>query len=224
MIANSDNTATDHLMHRLGRKNVERRFEEFKMGNPSLAKPLLTTREMTQFRARNYPKLAYQWLQISSEADRRAYLRDVIAPLPMPGDADLNLWGTILGPRDIEDIEWHFSSMDICNAYAGIQHLILSNSSLAANMTSILSADPGLITLNATEWKGGNTTWYKAGWEPGVMSLAYSAETVNGTRCVVSLLFSNPEWIVHEWSDDSADDPEAHALAKGALTLLLDQI
>ena len=55
MISISDNTATDHLLHHLGRRNVEGQMVAMGHGTPQRNRPLLSTREMVMLRDLNVP-------------------------------------------------------------------------------------------------------------------------------------------------------------------------
>jgi len=96
MMAESDNTAADHLIHLLGRDRVER----FAYQN----RPLLTTRAL--FVLRTDPELKEHWLK-GDEAERRAVVREAeTRPLPTPeallaAGADLRL-------------EWRYSTRELC--------------------------------------------------------------------------------------------------------------
>jgi beta-lactamase class A len=50
MISISDNTATDHLLHLLGREAIEKQMAVMGHKHPEWNRPLLSTREMTELR------------------------------------------------------------------------------------------------------------------------------------------------------------------------------
>jgi hypothetical protein len=58
MISISDNTATDHLMGRLGRARVEAQQFRFAMAEARRNAPFLTTRELFVLKLTDYPRLA----------------------------------------------------------------------------------------------------------------------------------------------------------------------
>ncbi len=88
MIALSDNTATDHLIHLLGRENIEKNLEG--LGNQFAAdnRPFLTTREMFLIKGAgnevattgfDFPKLCKTWKK-GTRAERMALLEKITAP------------------------------------------------------------------------------------------------------------------------------------------------
>ncbi len=96
MMAESDNTAADHLIHALGRKFVER----FAYQN----RPLLTTRAL--FVLRTDPELKARWLK-GGEAERRAVIEEAEArPLPSPEKL-------LAAGADLE-LEWHYTARELC--------------------------------------------------------------------------------------------------------------
>jgi len=129
MMAESDNTATDHLIHALGRERVER----FAFKNT----PLLTTKALFVLRAD--PKLAARYKQ-ADPAERRNILREAEArPLP-PIRTLLN------APVDLV-LEWHYTARELCTlAYAALR-------------TPLSGINPGLADKNAwakIAFKGGS--------------------------------------------------------------------
>ena len=80
MISVSDNTATDMLIARLGRRAVEAALRTAKMADPSLDTPFLTTRETLTLALR--PTLASRYLALGTVA-RRALLASTIAHVPL---------------------------------------------------------------------------------------------------------------------------------------------
>lgn len=105
MIARSDNTATDMLMHHLGRQQIEA---------VTALEPMLTTREMFQLKAD--PVLYNNYVRLSVEG-RRAFLQDLAsARLPDAGKVTAPL-------RQLD--EWHIPLTRICNWLARVQKLDL---------------------------------------------------------------------------------------------------
>lgn len=104
MMAESDNTAADHLIHLLGRRRVER----FAFEN----RPLLTTRAL--FVLRTDPDLKKRW-KAGDEAARRAVLVEAEArPLPAPG--------AFLAAGPDLAVEWRYRADELCQlAYAALK-------------------------------------------------------------------------------------------------------
>jgi hypothetical protein len=204
MIFYSDNSATGHLMHRLGREAVEAQQPRFGMADPAANQPFLFARELGQLKIFDYPHHAETYARLD-EAGRRAYLAEVVADLPVP-DSGFD------EPRAIDTIEWFASPSDICRAFSGLS---------AQAATPGLEPVDGALSLMGTRilgldeetWPVG---WFKGGSEPGVISrnfLATSGES--GETYVVSVMASDPEQNMNE-----SVVTELLALSAGAFELL----
>jgi len=96
MIAESDNTATDHLIHRLGRERVE----VYAYANV----PLLTTRAAFVIKAN--PDLARRWRE-SSASERRKIVADA-ERRPLPTVRQL------FAAPPAPEVEWFYSVRELC--------------------------------------------------------------------------------------------------------------
>ncbi|MEM9358013.1 MAG: serine hydrolase, partial [Pseudomonadota bacterium] len=152
MIARSDNTATDMLMHHLGRQKVEA---------VSGLTPMLTTREMFQLKAD--PVLYNNYVRLNVE-DRRAFLEDLAsARLPDAGKVTAPL-------RQLD--EWYIPLEKICNWLARVQKLdlMLINPGLAVKSDWRRVAYKGgsnVGVLNYSTWfedKAGDRYCLAASW------------------------------------------------------------
>lgn len=85
MISISDNTATDRLIHHLGRAQVQHRL--FGHAQPAATTPFLTSRAMFRLRTVQYPALADEYLALSSVRERTAAL-EVLGTPPVPAVAE----------------------------------------------------------------------------------------------------------------------------------------
>lgn len=108
MISISDNTATDTLLHRVGREVVE----EYAGDN----RPLLSTQEIFKLKAWPNADLLEQYLA-GDEAEKRAVLEQLTA-LPLPVSADMSSTPTL-------DVEWFFTPGELCDLMAQVQDLDL---------------------------------------------------------------------------------------------------
>jgi hypothetical protein len=206
MISISDNTATDHLIHRLGRRTVERQQARFGMRDPRRNMPLPTTREFFTLKITEYPVLLNRYVRLPAPL-RRAYLAAVVDRLPLPTLDDAADW---TGPRAVDTVEWFGSPADICRAFAGLYRQARTPG--LEPVARVLSRNDGDLWLDPERW---STTWYKDGAEPGVLTLNYLARTGTGQPFVVSAMVSDP-------ADPLALDavvPELHALIRGAFAL-----
>jgi hypothetical protein len=205
MIFYSDNSATDHLIRRLGREAVEAQQARFGMAAPEANRPFLLARELGQLKSADYPHHADTYARLSEPA-RRAYLAGVVDGLPVPGAR----WEE---PRHIDTIEWFASPADICRAFAGLRHQA-DTPGLRPVDGAMSLMGTRILGLDEDAWPVG---WFKGGSEPGVISrsfLAGSAES--GETYVVSVLASDPA----EEVSNTASVAELMALSAGAFELL----
>jgi hypothetical protein len=199
MISISDNTATDHLIHRLGRDAVQRQLAVFGNQRPSANVPFLTTKAFFELKAAQYPARADAYLALPRWARPAAVAG--LERLPLTG---LTSWPA---PEKIDELEWFGSPDDICRAFSGLQK---------QNQPEIghaLSLNDGSLGLDPAEFP---QVWFKGGSEPGVLTLNYLARTADGRSLVTSIMVSDPVAPLRE------DHVVARgiALAKGAVALL----
>jgi len=143
MISESDNTATDALLHALGRERVE-------AAAPARNRPFLSTREAFILKNPDNAERADAFLA-GDEARRREVLASA-AGLPLPG-AELFSGENTVRP----EIEWFYSARELC---------ALMEEVAAHPVTQI--NDGGIAS--AGTWK---TVSYKGGSEPGVLNQTY---------------------------------------------------
>ena len=202
MIAQSDNTATDHLLFRLGRENVEAIQAAMGHADPAVNTPMLSTREMSVLKLSANADQQDAYVNGSPE-ERRELLETVIAPMPLPTADELTGWTE---PRLIEQIEWFASAEELCRAMAYLAEQATQPSLLP--VTEILGLNPGGVVDRAT-WP---TILFKGGSEPGVLNLTYLATRSDGHSFVLTLGISNP--------DGPVDESAAGAVAISAAGLL----
>ena len=180
MIAISDNTAADHLIHLLGRENIEAQQAEVGHQAPELNTPFLATRELFLFRLELGESVTASYLSRDVD-DRRSFLSDLDGQMPRLE----NTAGWFL-PRGIEQIEWFASSEDLCRLMLSLQRS--SEQPGLAPLRDVLSQDPGLAidtqTFPYVAFKGGS--------EPGVINLTWLAERRDGSRFFVSIGLNDP--------------------------------
>ncbi len=186
MIWKSDNTATDHLIHLLGRENVERAFGAFGHGEPTLNTPLLLTRELFAIKMLQ----SADWMSIYTQADDAEQLRLLqthIDPLDLDPSGGWRNWN---GPTAIDGIEWFASATDLCRVTAGLWSM---------------GAQPGLEPLREimTGNRGGvpdDGAWpragYKGGYEAGVVNLTFVLERADDRIFFVSAGYNDADRIL----------------------------
>lgn len=161
MVSESDNTATDHLLHALGRGRVEALLEPMGLASASRNLPLLSTGEM--FRIKCGPLEERPWEELD-QAARRARLEEWAAA-PLPGE-QLDL-SRLSRPLRIDSVEWFASARELARTLDWLRRA--TEEGPAAPLRAILAVNPGLPAVAARhEWSG-----FKGGSEPGVLCLAF---------------------------------------------------
>jgi beta-lactamase class A len=164
MIAISDNTAADMLIHLVGRPAIAPLI-------PARDRPILTTRELFMLKDPANIGLRERYLAAPSPVARLAILAQV-DQLPLPSlRALVPLFSKgPVAPR----IEWFFSVRQLCSLMAQVQRL------------PQMSINSGVA--NPVEW---THVAFKGGSEPGVLNLTTMATARNGVTYCVSATWNN---------------------------------
>lgn len=177
MISTSDNSATDILLHTLGRENVERMMAAMGVRDPARNRPLLSTLELGLLKSA--PPTAFNLWQQADEATRRQILRNDYGATDA-SRVDISLFAG--NPVRIDSVEWFASAADLVRAMDWLR--------LHADDTAraILAINPGLPaqargTLSYAGFKGGS--------EQGVANLTYLIQTRTGAWYAVSAGWNN---------------------------------
>jgi hypothetical protein len=182
MIAESDNTATDHLIARLGRENVESALLLLGHGAPEANTPLLMTRELFALKIINDDTLIDDYVA-GTDDEQRELLADRIGSLRLAPEG----WGTWSGPRWIEQVEWFASATDICRALSRLREMAKRPG--LEPVTQILSLNRGGIAFNRKQWPYAG---FKEGYESGVYSMCWLLRRADNRVYVVAAAFNNP--------------------------------
>ncbi|MEV5574957.1 serine hydrolase [Spirillospora sp. NPDC052269] len=180
MISNSDNTAADHLIHRLGREAVEREVGALGNSRQASDRPFLTTREVFALKGAGYPASAKRYLALP--ANKRSAALPALNATPLSG---ITVWQQ---PRDVDTIEWFASPTDVCAAYQGLSERAAKPGQ--ADLDHALSLYDGGVGLDPKAYP---KVWFKGGSEPGVMSANYLTRTSGGRTFVTSVMLSDPK-------------------------------
>lgn len=199
MISISDNTAADHLIHRLGRENVEANLAAMGLADPSRMIPFLTTRELFVLKAPANADLAVAYLA-ADVAGRRALLAGKIAAAPVR----LEFWAE---PRQIDTLEWFASTTDLCTAMAKLRGL--GGQPDLGPVLDVLAVNPGL-PVDTARWP---YVGFKGGSEPGVLQLTWLLRRSDDRWFVLSMTLDDP-------ADATDHSVAAVGLAQSALDLL----
>jgi hypothetical protein len=181
MISRSDNTATDHLIGRLGREQVESAFVRMGQQDPAVNVPLMLTREWFAMRTRFTDAEIEKFLQ-ADDTGRRSMLEQEVDPVadtlletdPWPGQA----WAS--------QIEWFASSGDLCRALAYLQQR--GEQPGLQPVLNALSLEPEIVFDPAT-W---SYVGYKGGYETGVMSENFLLQRADGRWFAISAIIMDP--------------------------------
>lgn len=184
MISASDNTATDHLIDRLGRENIEARMGEMGHSAPERNLPLLATREWFALKLLIGTKQLQQYLTGDTDA-RRAFLSDEVDPLALTlTEDDTATW---IDPRRIDTIEWFASAADLCRALASLQRQAQQPG--LGQVKALLSTAPGIV-FDARVWR---YVGYKSGYETGVLNHTWLLQRGDGRWFAMILTLNDPK-------------------------------
>jgi len=185
MISQSDNTAADHLIHLLGRDQVEKVLGVTGQAQPQQNIPFLTTVEMFKLKGEPSGRLMADYLA-ASPAGRLKLLNGPVAEFSREA---IEFPST---PSHIADVEWFASTSDLGRVMQWIHTQTASDRTSAARQ--ILAINPGL-QLSKERWK---YVGYKGGSEPGVLNLTYLLETSDNRWLTVSATWNDPDKILDE--------------------------
>jgi beta-lactamase class A len=197
MISQSDNSASDTLLHLLGREKVEALLPALGLRNPAANRPFLSTLEAFALKGDD-DVLTRRWLA-TDEAGRRKLLADVSA-VPMER---IDIAKLQAKPNHIDRVEWFASAEDLVRTLDWLRR----NADKEA--LDILTINPGLPRTAAQPF----AYWgYKGGSETGVVAMSFLVRDKAGAWHAVA----------GSWNDQSRPvDEQKFALLIGrALGLL----
>lgn len=184
MISRSDNTATDMLLHLVGRENVERMMATLGVSAAARNRPFLTTLEL--FALKSAPEEVLETWWTGDEAARRRLLAERISAI-RPDQVDLTRLTS--APNNIDLLEWFASAEDLVRVMDWLR--------TRGDETSrgILAINSG---LGETDPGGPAYVGYKGGSEPGVMNMTYLVRSPSGAWHAVAGTWNNPEAAVDQ--------------------------
>jgi beta-lactamase class A len=176
MISRSDNSATDTLLHALGRDRVEAILPVLGVQSPERLRPFLSTREAFALKLGDAAALA-AW-RAADEAGRRARLA------AMSGDRD----ATGLDPARFAgapaalDVEWLASPADLVRTLDWLRR------NGDQTTLDILAINPGLGRAAADQFA---YMGFKGGSEPGVLNTSFLLRSREGRWLALSATWNN---------------------------------
>jgi beta-lactamase class A len=200
MIAESDNSASDTLLHALSRDRVDAMLAATGHVDATKALPLLTTAEAFALKMPANADLRRRY-EAASPAERRTLLR---AEAPRLAASKVDVGSVAEMPTAIDSIEWFASPKDMIALLDWLR-------SHGGDALPILAVNPGIAPADAKRWR---YFGYKGGSEPGVMAMNILVQAQDGAWYAVSGSWNNPAARV--------DEARFVALMTRALNLLAD--
>ena len=180
MISVSDNSATDTLIHVLGREAIEARMGAAGHSAPSRNIPFLTTVEAFALKGNNFESERTAFIA-GDDAAQRKLIDANQSRLTLANVDGVSFAG---GPRFIDSLEWFASPNDVARLMIDLR---TRNSTTAM---SAMAINPG-VNVGATRdwaWLG-----YKGGSELGVISMSLLGQRKSdGKWFVVTASWNNP--------------------------------
>lgn len=173
MISISDNTATDHLLVRAGRKNVEGMLIQLKNQSPERSIPFLSTMEMFRIKANREMSQAYA---TANSEERTMLLEEIntenkkVDPTSIRPD-----------PTYIDTIEWFASADDLCR----VMHWFKQQNDPV--VLGVMGINPG-VTLPKEDFP---YVGFKGGSEPGVLNFTWLLQLKGERWFAVSVSWNN---------------------------------
>lgn len=193
MISVSDNSATDLLLHELGRKRVEGMLGPLGFGYADANVPFLSTLELFKLKGIDGGALGRRYLSLKP-IERRRMLEDEVVRLPASAIGARSAERPVL----IDDLEWFASPADLARAMAWFARR--SQTSAGAQALRILALNPG--PAKAVRGSFGYVG-YKGGSEPGVISETVLVRDKVAQWKVVSATWNDPAASVDEFRFDA---------------------
>jgi beta-lactamase class A len=182
MISRSDNTATDTLLHLLGREKVEALLPKLGIAAAAKNRPFLSTFELFAIKAGKGPA---NWAALD-EAGRRAALA---GPIAEANPDALDMSALAGGPKLIDSVEWFASPAEMAKTLNWIRQ----NGDETA--LQIMAINPGIGAAAAERFA---YFGFKGGSEPGVITLNFLLKGKDGVWRAVTASWNNPAAPVDE--------------------------
>jgi len=178
MISISDNTATDQLIHLLGRETIAEEVRASGHSASGRMLPLLTTREMFALKADPARGAAYAAMSEPQQAVALEALAQEIAADPASAKAP-----AFASPTLIDSVEWFASPEDLRKLLAQIAAL------KDPTARGILAVNPSIPAARRADWAYAG---YKGGSEPGVLNLTWLLRKKDGTWWILTVSDNDP--------------------------------
>ena len=184
MISISDNSATDMLLHLVGRENVERMMTTMGVESATRNRPFLGTLEL--FALKSAPDADQAAWIAADEAGRRRLLAERYARIDRERLDPALFAGR---PVRIGELEWFASPRDLARA---LDWLRRNGDPQALEILAISPGGPPSLRQDFAY------IGYKGGSEPGVLNLSWLVRNRAGVWHVVTGSWNNPEAVLEE--------------------------
>lgn len=182
MISRSDNSATDELLHLVGRERVEALLPTLGIRD-ARNRPFLSTLEAFVLKSGD-DALTRRWLA-ADETGRRALLAELAAT----GPERIDLARLQARPIHIDRIEWFASAADIVRTLDSLRR------NAASETLAMLSINPGLPRPASPPFR----YWgFKGGSETGVVAMAFLVQALDGAWYALATGWNDPNGPVDE--------------------------
>jgi len=189
MIKVSDNSATDVLIHTLGRERIEAMQTQVGLRQAAANRPFLTTMEAFKLKGVGQGALGRRYLA-TDEPGRRALLAGEVAAVPASAIGALFADGQ---PVMIDRLEWFASPADLVRVMMWLYRQRTTPG--GAEALRILAINPGPATALVSQF---GYIGYKGGSEPGVLSMTLLLRDKRGAATVISASWNNSQAPVDE--------------------------
>lgn len=200
MISVSDNTATDILLHKVGRENVENVQGAMGHQHPEWNVPFLGTREMFLLKFINQGTPGREYAAGNVEA-RRRYLQEKVTRL---STNDVVLTAS---PILTDSVEWFATTRELCSVMQWFRN---TDTTGRATQFGVLGINRGLPIPKET-FPG---AYYKGGSEAGVINMTYLVRRKDGRWFAVSC---------SQHDTSAALDEDAYTAIVGSVFRLLER-
>jgi beta-lactamase class A len=178
MISISDNTATDQLIHIMGREALNAEVRDSGNSAPQRTLPFLTTRELFALKADPGRGAKYAALPEEQQAAALAALAQEISAAP-----ETIARPDFSSPVLIDEVEWFASAADLRKVLGEIADL------KDPTARAILAVSPSIPAAKRNEWAYAG---FKGGSEPGVLNLTWLLQTPGGEWRILTMSWNNP--------------------------------
>ena len=179
MISISDNSATDTLLHHIGRARVD----AFLKTNAIVAQPRYPTLSTLQAFILKEPEqasLQRQWAQ-GNYAERAALLDGNVKVWTLSNSKGAMMAGK---PIAIDSVEWFYSGEEMARLLAWFAQ------KASPDAKAIMAVSPGVAPTQRASWR---YIGYKGGSETGVIAMNYLLTTQKGETYVVASAWNDPK-------------------------------